>query len=185
MPRHDGAAGFRQGYAGGEVKIALGTPRRRSPFVPERHMRYAGQMRKPLFVAVLLTAPAVGQSAPTLTAVEIASVSSSAGMETIGADQVATHRRHAPGPVTVVVRESGIGGSRLTLIDGEARTLPSSTRPLCGAQLVAGACRPGEAIGGLEITYRIGRIAAGQTFVFRDRSAVGAGPALEARITFA
>lgn len=138
-----------------------------------------------LLIAALLAAPAPGQSAPGLATVEVASVSSAAGMEPIHPDQATTARRHAPGPVTIVVREVGIGGTRLTLIDGEARQLPSTTRPLCGPQLVAGSCRPGETIAGLEITYRIGRIASGQTFVFRDRSASGVGAPLEARITIA
>ncbi|MBI0474511.1 DUF4879 domain-containing protein [Sphingomonas sp. MA1305] len=132
---------------------------------------------------IVCTAPVLGQAAPPLTGVVVASVASPAGLEQIQADQPATRRHHAPGPVTVVVHETGIGGSRVTLIDGEARQIPSSTKPLCGPQLAAGACGPGQPIAGLEVSYRLGRIAPGQTFTFRDRSAASAGAPIETQIT--
>ncbi|WP_287979796.1 DUF4879 domain-containing protein [Sphingomonas sp.] len=135
----------------------------------------------PLCLAIL-AAPVAGQSAPALTGVAIVSVGSTAGVERITPGQTDTQRHHAPGPVSIVIEESGIGGARVTMIDGEARSLPSSTRPLCGPQRAAGACTPGQPIGGLEITYRVPRIAPGQTFTFRDRSASGPGAPIETAI---
>ncbi len=157
------------------MKIALGTPQAR---------RYPVDMRPFIPFVVLLATAALADTAPPLSGVAIVSVASpQAGAEPIAPRQTETQRRHAPGPVTVTVEEAGIGGARLTMIDGAARTLPSTTRPLCGPQRAAGACRTGESIAGLEITYRLTGVASGQTFTFRDRSASGPGAPIDTAIT--
>ena len=91
--------------------------------------------------------------------------------ERIAADQRRTSRRHT-GPITLVVEERGIGRARLLRIDGTVTTAQASQRPLCGAEVSAGACRPGEPVTGVEITYHLGALPSGTAIAVQDTSAV-------------
>ncbi|MCP3734457.1 YolA family protein [Sphingomonas sp. RP10(2022)] len=133
-------------------------------------------------LVALVAAPALAQSAPPLTDVQIAAITSATQAERIAPGQTETARRHT-GPITLVVREKGIGRARLLRIDGRVTAPPSTTRPLCGAAVTAGACKPGEATTGLEITWHLGPLPAGTTVSVQDSSANLPAQTLTAEIT--
>lgn len=126
---------------------------------------------------------AVGaQSAPPLSGVRIVAVTSATQAERIAPDQNRTTRPHT-GPITIVLEETGIGAARLLRIDGAVAAPPSTQRPLCGAAVSAGACRPGEPMTGVEITYHLGPLPGGTTVSFQDTSANLPAQTLAAQIT--
>jgi len=92
--------------------------------------------------------------------------------------------RHHIGPVTIVLRETGIGATRVLRIDGRLITPPSSSRPLCGPAITAGACRPGAMLTGLEITYNLDAMAAGETLSIQSASATLPAQRLMVALTF-
>lgn len=126
----------------------------------------------PLFGLMLALTPAMApaQSAPALTEIRIVQVSSPTQAERIAPDQTHTVRPHA-GPVSLVVQETGIGRARVLRIDGAIAAPPFTQRPLCGSAVTAGACRPGEAMTGVEITYHLGPLPKGATVAVQDTSA--------------
>ncbi|MEH3159255.1 MAG: DUF4879 domain-containing protein [Sphingomonas taxi] len=124
----------------------------------------------------------MAQSAPPLTAVQIVAVTSATQAERIAADQQTTTRRHT-GPVTIVVREVGIGSARLVRVDGAPLLPPSTTRGLCGPAVTPGACRPGEPLTGAEITYHFDALPSGTTVAVQDTSATLPAQTLTATIT--
>ncbi len=141
-------------------------------------------LRPAAWLAALLSATvATAQSAPPLTALQIAGVTSATQAERIAPGQLETARHHA-GAVTLVVLETGIGSARLLRLDGRPITPPSTLRPLCGAAVTAGACRPGAVTTGIEITYHLGPIATGQTLTVQDTSANLPATTLTATLTF-
>lgn len=127
-------------------------------------------------------APARAQSAPPLTDLRIVAVTSTGQAERIAPDQHETVRRHT-GAVTLVMRETGIGRARTIRIDGRPAAPPSSARPLCGAAVTPGACRPGEATTGIEITYHLGALPPGTVVSIADVSANLPAQQLGAEIT--
>ncbi len=134
------------------------------------------------FATLVLAAPAIAQSAPPLTELQIVAVTSIDQSERIGPDQRATTRRHR-GPITVIVRAKGIGRARVLRIDG-AQAMPQSTnRPLCGPAVTAGACRPGESATGIETTYHLGNLPRGTTVTVQDTSANLPAQTLTAELT--
>ncbi len=135
-------------------------------------------------LATLLSTQAGAQSAPPLIDVRIVSVTSVGQAERIAPGQRETAKRHG-GPVTLVVRETGIGRARVVRIDGAVAAPPSSTRPLCGVAVTPGACRPGEPMTGLEITYHLGEVARGTIVTVQDTSANLPAQTLTAQIAFA
>ncbi len=135
-------------------------------------------------LAALLSTQAGAQSAPPLIDVRIVSVTSVGQAERIAPGQRETAKRHG-GPVTLVVRETGIGRARVVRIDGAVAAPPSSTRPLCGAAVTPGACRPGEPMTGLEITYHLGEVTRGTVVTVQDTSANLPAQTLTAQIAFA
>jgi hypothetical protein len=120
--------------------------------------------------AIVVAAPIAAQSAPPLTALQIVAVTSASQAERIAPDQQATARHHS-GPVTIVVRGKGIGRARVLRLNGAAANPPSTTRPLCGPAVTAGACRPGEITTGVETTYHLGVVPRGTTVTVQDMSA--------------
>ncbi|GAA0673694.1 hypothetical protein FHT00_001505 [Sphingomonas insulae] len=118
----------------------------------------------------VVAAPAVGQSAPPLTELQIVAVTSASQAERIAPDQRETARHHA-GPVTVVVRGKGIGRARLIRLNGAVAMPPSTTRALCGPAVTAGACKPGETTTGVETTYHLGVLPRGTSVMVQDTSA--------------
>lgn len=127
-------------------------------------------LRCAMMLSVLaLSQPIWAQSAPPLTELQIAAVSSATQAERIAPDQRETTRRHT-GPVTIVVRETGIGRARLLRVDGVTTSAPSSQRPLCGAAMSPGACKPGETVTGVEITYHLDPLRSGATVSVQDSS---------------
>ncbi len=135
----------------------------------------------PLF-AILAAAPASAQSAPPLTDVRIVAITSATQAERIASGQTRTARRHT-GPITLIVQERGIGRARAIRIDGAIAAPHSTTRPLCGAAVTAGACRPGESMTGLEITYHLGELAGGTIVTVQDTSANLPAQTLTAEVT--
>ncbi len=134
-------------------------------------------------LALTLTpAIAPAQSAPPLTAVRIVAVTSATQAERIAAGQARTTRPHT-GPITIVIEETGIGRARLMRIDGAVAAPPSTQRPLCGPAVTAGACRPGEAMTGVEITYHLTPLRKGAIVSFQDTSANLPAQTLAAEIT--
>jgi hypothetical protein len=173
----DRGFGHGAGYAAGQVKIALGTLGR------ARARRYTEAVKRLLLLPVALAAtPVRAQSAPPLTDLRIVAVTSIGQAERIAPDQRETARRHS-GPVTLVVRETGIGRARTIRIDDVAAAPASSVRPLCGAAVTPGACRPGEAMTGVEITYHLGDLPPGTIVAVADVSANPPATALTAAIT--
>lgn len=149
-------------------------------------LRYALRMFRSLLAvpfALTCAAPLAAQSAPPLTEIRITSVTSETQAERIGPGQVQTLRHHV-GPVTIVLQETGIGTARILRFDGRAIAPPSSTRPLCGSTVTAGACRPGAIMTGVEITYHLDLIAAGQTLSIQDVSAPPSAQMRTAVLTF-
>jgi hypothetical protein len=134
--------------------------------------------------ALVLTAaaPAGAQSAPALTELQIVSVASTNQVERVAADQRETVRHHT-GPLTLIVREKGIGRARALRLDGHPAVRPSTIRPLCGPAVTAGACRPGESMTGTEITYHLGELPRGTTVAVQDMSANLPAQTLVAEIT--
>lgn len=129
-------------------------------------------LRAPVFALLVLAVdPAFAQSPPPLDAVRITAITSATQAERIAADQPRTSRRHT-GPVTLVVEERGIGRARLLRIDGNVAAAQASQRPLCGAEVSAGACRPGAPVTGVEITYHLGALPSGTTIAVQNTSAV-------------
>ena len=130
-----------------------------------------------------LTPVAAGaQSAPPLTGLQIVAVSSATQSERIAPDQTHTNRPHT-GPISVVVQETGIGRARVVRIDGAIAAPPSTQRPLCGSAVTAGACRPGEPMTGVEITYHLGPLRKGATVALQDTSANLPAVTLDTTIT--
>ena len=140
-------------------------------------------IRALLLVTVTFTIanPVSAQSAPPLTELRIVSISSMTQSERIAPDQRQTVRRHS-GPVTLVVMEKGIGRARLLRVDGIVTAAESSQRPLCGSAVTAGACRPGEAATGIEVTYHLGPLPSGAIVSVQDSSATLPARTLDAEI---
>lgn len=122
------------------------------------------------FAAIVVAAPLAAQSAPPLTELRIVAVTSATQAERIAPDQQETARHHS-GPVTIVVQGKGIGRARLLRLNGAPVTPQSTTRPLCGPAVTAGACRPGEVTTGVETTYHLGIVPRGTTVSVQDTSA--------------
>lgn len=132
--------------------------------------------------AMAVATPVAAQSAPPLTELQIVSIASVNQVERIAADQRTTARHHS-GPLTLIVREKGIGRARTLRLDGNPAVRPSTIRPLCGPAVTAGACRPGEAMTGTEITYHLGELPRGTTIAVQDTSANLPAQTLVAEIT--
>lgn len=115
-------------------------------------------------------APAHAQSAPPLTELRIAVVTSATQSERIVPGQRETARHH-DGPVTLVVRQRGIGRARLLRIDGVVTAPSSTSRGLCGAAVTPGACKPGEPLTGVEVTYHLDDLPRGTVVSVQDTSA--------------
>jgi hypothetical protein len=98
----------------------------------------------PILLTLMAAAPpAYAQSAPPLTELRIVAVTSSIQSERIVSGQRETARHH-DGPVTLVVRQRGIGRARLLRVDGAVTASSSTSRGLCGAAVTPGACKPGD-----------------------------------------
>lgn len=149
--------------------------------------RYTGPMIRiaPTLTAIVLAtlpSPAAAQAAPPLTDLQIVAITSATQAERIAPGQRETARRHT-GPITLIVREKGIGRARTLRLDGVVAAPPSTLRPLCGAAVTAGACRPGESTTGVEITYHLGDLARGTLVSVQDTSANLPAHTLTAEIT--
>ncbi|NYD90182.1 YolA family protein [Sphingomonas melonis] len=140
-------------------------------------------IRALLLVTAMFTVanPVSAQSAPPLTELRIAAVSSMTQSERIAPDQQQTLRRHS-GPVTLVVLEKGIGRARLLRVDGVVTAAESSQRLLCGTAVTAGACHPGDSATGIETTYHLGPLPSGTTLTVQDTSATLPARTLSAEI---
>ncbi len=139
-------------------------------------------IRYGLLLLASLAAPAGAQSAPPLTDLRIVAVTSARQAERIAPDQSATAKRH-DGPVTLVVRETGIGRARVLRLNGAVANPPSTTRPLCGPAVTPGACRSGESTTGVEITYHLGDLPPDAIVSVQDLSANLPAATLTAEIT--
>ncbi len=126
--------------------------------------------------------PVSAQAAPPLIGLTITGVSSATQAERIGPDQAVTARRH-DGPVTIVVRETGIGRARVLRVDGVVTQAPASQRLLCGAAVVAGACRPGEPATGIELTYHLAPLPSGTRITVQDSAMTAPARTFTAEIT--
>ena len=133
-------------------------------------------------VALSYPVPVSAQAAPPLTGLTIVGVSSATQAERIGSDQAVTARRH-DGPVTVVVRETGIGRARVVRVDGVVTQAPASQRLLCGAAVVAGACRPGEPATGIELTYHFDPLPPGTRIAVQDSAMTAPARTFTSEIT--
>lgn len=139
----------------------------------------------PILAATALAAlpsPVAAQAAPPLTELQIVAITSATQAERIAPGQRETARRHN-GPITLVVREKGIGRARTLRLDGAIAAPPSTLRALCGAAVTAGACRPGESTTGVEITYHLGDVPRGTLVSVQDTSANLPAQTLTAEIT--
>jgi hypothetical protein len=114
--------------------------------------------------------PAYAQSAPPLTELRIVAVISATQSERIVPRQRETARHH-DGPVTLVVRQRGIGRARLLRVDGVVTAPSSTSRGLCGAAVTPGACKPGEPLTGVEVIYHLGGLPRGTVVAVQDTSA--------------
>lgn len=144
-------------------------------------MRHAFTLAASLATASV-SSPVSAQAAPPLTDLQIVSITSTGQAEGIADDQRTTTKRHT-GPVTLIVREKGIGRARVLRIDGNIANPHATTRPLCGPAVTAGACRPGEVMTGVEITYHLGIVPRGTTVTVQDTSANLPAQTLTAEIT--
>lgn len=133
-------------------------------------------------IVALAAAPAWAQAAPPLTELRIVAVTSASQAERIVPDQQATAKRH-DGPITLIVRETGIGRARVLRVNGAVANPPSTTRPLCGAAVTPGACRSGESTTGVEITYHLGDLPRDTIVSVQDLSANLPAATLTAEIT--
>jgi len=121
-------------------------------------------------IAGLVAAPAFAQAAPPLTELLVTEVRSATQAERIAPGQAETGRRHN-GPITLVVREKGIGRMRVVRIGDAIASPQASQRPLCGPALSPGACRPGATTAGVEVTYHLGPLKPDSIVTVQDTSA--------------